>query len=153
MKLNETIIDILLVEDTPEDVELTLEAFADHMPLSRVHVATDGEQALDFLLGADGVNPREVLPKVVLLDIKLPKVDGLEVLERIRAHQATAELPVVLLTSSAHEVDMHRGYALHANSYIVKPVQYEDFVKVVNEVGVYWLLTNRAPTRAESALP
>jgi CheY-like chemotaxis protein len=150
---SESIIDVLLVEDTPEDVELTLEAFSEHMPLSRVHVARDGEQALHFLFGVDGESPRKGLPKVVLLDIKLPKVDGLEVLERIRQHSWTAELPVVLLTSSAQEADMHRGYSLHANSYIVKPVQYEDFVRVVNEVGVYWLQTNRAPTRAESALP
>lgn len=153
MSPNGPIIDVLLVEDTPEDVELTLEAFSQHMPLSRVHVARDGEQAVNFLHGEDGTSPRPLLPKVVLLDIKLPKVDGLEVLERIRRHPATAELPVVLLTSSAQEGDMHRGYALHANSYIVKPVQYEEFVRVVNEVGVYWVTTNRAPTRAESALP
>ncbi|MEA2683734.1 MAG: hypothetical protein QOK05_2062 [Chloroflexota bacterium] len=146
-------IDVLLVEDTPEDVELTLEAFADHMPLSRIEVARDGEAALHFLYGADGQVLREVLPKVVLLDIKLPKVDGLEVLERIRSHPSTVELPVVLLTSSAQESDMHRGYRLHANSYIVKPVQYEEFVRVVTEVGIYWLDLNRAPTRAESALP
>ena len=152
MSANGSIIDVLLVEDTPEDVELTLEAFSQHMPLSRVHVARDGEQALHFLHGKDGTSPRPMLPKVVLLDIKLPKVDGLEVLERIRHHATTAELPVVLLTSSAQESDMHRGYALHANSYIVKPVQYEEFVRVVNEVGVYWVTTNRAPTQAESAL-
>jgi CheY-like chemotaxis protein len=153
MNKSGSITDVLLVEDTPEDVELTLEAFSEHMPLSRIEVARDGEAALHFLYGADGVSPREVLPKVVLLDIKLPKVDGLEVLQRIREHPSTVELPVVLLTSSALEVDMHRAYKLHANSYIVKPVQYEDFVRVVNEIGVYWLDRNRAPTRAESALP
>lgn len=148
-----SIVDVLLVEDTPEDVELTLEAFSDHMPRSRIQVARDGEEALEFLYGADGKSPREVLPKVILLDIKLPKVDGLEVLQRIREHPSTVELPVVLLTSSAHETDMHRAYKLHANSYIVKPVQFEDFVTVVNEIGIYWLNLNRAPTRAESALP
>jgi CheY-like chemotaxis protein len=148
-----SIIDVLLVEDTPEDVELTLEAFSEHISVSRIQVARDGEEALHFLYGADGMSPREVLPKVVLLDIKLPKVDGLEVLQRIREHPSTVELPVVLLTSSAQEADMHRAYKLHANSYIVKPVQFEDFVRVVNEIGIYWLDLNRAPTRAESALP
>jgi two-component system, response regulator len=153
MSTSASIIDVLLVEDTPEDVELTLEAFSEHMSLTRIHVARDGEEALRFLYGDDGESPRAGLPKVVLLDIKLPKVDGLEVLQRIREHSSTVELPVVLLTSSAHETDMHRGYQLHANSYIVKPVQYEDFVKAVNEIGIYWLNLNRAPTRAESALP
>ena len=146
-------IDMLLVEDTPEDVELTLEAFRDHLPLSRIHVARDGQEALHFLFGADGKSLTEALPKVVLLDIKLPKVDGLEVLQRIRENPLTAELPVVLLTSSAQETDMHQGYKLHANSYIVKPVQYEEFVSVVSEIGVYWLNVNRSPTRAESAQP
>lgn len=146
-------IDVLLVEDTPEDVELTLEAFSEHIPESRIHVARDGEEALHFLYGADGMQPRDLLPKVVLLDIKLPKIDGLEVLERIRSHNATRELPVVLLTSSAEEADVHRGYLLHANSYIVKPVQFEDFVQAVNDIGMYWLGLNRAATRSETALP
>lgn len=153
MKTAGPIIDILLVEDTPEDVELTLEALSAHLALDRIHVARDGEEALHFLYGADGASPREVLPMVLLLDIKLPKVDGLEVLQRIRDHPSTVELPVVLLTSSAQEADMHRGYQLHANSYIVKPVQFEEFVRVLNEIGIYWLKTNRPPTRAESAIP
>ncbi|GAC1326975.1 MAG: response regulator [Candidatus Dormibacteria bacterium] len=139
-------IDILLVEDTPEDVELTLEAFSDHVPASRIHVERDGEAALKFLHGPDGTEVRGALPRVVLLDIKLPKVDGLEVLERIRQHPGTAMLPVVLLTSSAQEQDMHRGYSLHANSYIVKPVEYDEFVGVVHEIGVYWLDINRPLT-------
>ena len=146
-------IDVLLVEDTPEDVELTLEAFSEHIPPSRIHVARDGEEALHFLYGRDGMTPRDLLPKVVLLDIKLPKIDGLEVLERIRSHNSTRELPVVLLTSSAEEADVHRGYLLHANSYIVKPVQFEDFAQAVNDIGMYWLSLNRAATRSESALP
>ena len=148
-----TMVDVLLVEDTPEDAELALEALADHMASSRIHLARDGEEALSFLHGADGQAPREVMPRVVLLDIKLPRLDGLEVLRRIREHPDTAELPVVLLTSSALEMDMHRGYKLHANSYIVKPVQYEAFEKAVKDIGIYWLGHNRAPTRAESALP
>ena len=153
MNMSADTIDVLIVEDTPEDLELTLEALSEHMPLSRIEVTRDGEEALHFLYGADGESPRATLPRVVLLDIKLPKVDGLEVLERIRQHPSTIELPVVLLTSSAHESDLHRGYQLHANSYIVKPVQYEDFVAAVTEIGLYWLNRNRAPTRAESALP
>ena len=146
---SETIIDLLLVEDTPEDVELTLEALAEDMALNRIHVARDGEAALRFLLGPDGRSPRSVMPLVILLDIKLPKIDGLEVLEAIRNHPSTAQLPVVLLTSSAHESDIHRGYRLHANSYIVKPVQFDDFVRAVKDVGLYWRDLNRSPTRPE----
>ena len=146
-------IDLLLVEDTPEDVELTLEAFSEHLPVIRIHVAHDGEEALQFLFGPHGKEPRDPLPKVVLLDLKLPKIDGLEVLERIRADPSTRTLPVVLLTSSSEESDMHRGYLLHANSYIVKPVVFEDFVRAVNDIGMYWLGLNRAPTRSQAGLP
>ena len=153
MSGSEATFDVLLVEDTPEDVELTLEAFSEHVPVIRIHVAHDGEEALHFLFGPDGRAPRSQLPKVVLLDLKLPKIDGLEVLERIRAEVSTRMLPVVLLTSSSEEADMHRGYLLHANSYIVKPVVFEDFVRAVNDIGMYWLGLNRAPTRSESGLP
>ena len=132
------LIEVLLVEDTPEDVELTLEALGEYLPVSRIRVARDGLEALEYLHGAAGAAAAGNLPRVVLLDLKLPKVDGLEVLERIRTDPSTALLPVVLLTSSAEETDMHRAYKLHANSYIAKPVQFDEFARVLKEIGVYW---------------
>ena len=150
------LIEVLLVEDTPEDVELTLEALGGYIPVSRIRVARDGLEALQYLHGADGEDGAAAagnLPRVVLLDLKLPKVDGLEVLERIRTDPRTELLPVVLLTSSAEETDMHRAYKLHANSYIAKPVQFDEFATVLREIGVYWLSMNRAPTRPASRQP
>ena len=138
--------EILLVEDNPDDEMLTIEALKSSRLANRVHVVRDGAAALDFLFPDETGSVSQL--KVVLLDIKLPKVDGLEVLRQIRAHPATAALPVVLLTSSAEERDVTRGYELKANSYIVKPVDFAQFTKAVKDIGVYWAVLNRPPTMA-----
>jgi two-component system response regulator len=134
--------DVLLVEDNPDDVELTLRALKRAHVVNSVRVARDGAEALEILFG--GV-PRPTLPRVVLLDLKLPRVSGLEVLERIRREESTRTLPVVVLTSSREEPDVKRAYELGANSYIVKPVEFEKFVAAVGEVGLYWLVLNQPP--------
>src|SRR5689334_18794360 len=140
-------VEILLVEDDPNDVELTLRAFRARKLANQVFVARDEADAIDFffidqahLLLAIGVTPR-----VVLLDLKLPKVDGLEVLRRLRADERTKSLPVVVLTSSNEEPDITAAYRLGANSYIVKPVDFEAFARAVSEVGLYWVLLNEQP--------
>lgn len=138
MVLQET--EILLVEDNNEDLELTLRALKQHRLANRIHVARDGAEALEFL-----TKPGSQLPKVVLLDLKLPKVSGLEVLQAIRKDERTRALPVVVLTSSREEPDVRRCYDLGVNSYIVKPVDFDAFVKAVAEVGLYWLLLNQPP--------
>lgn len=133
--------EILLVEDNDEDLELTLRALRQHRLTNRIHVARDGAEALAYFKA----NTNQ-LPKVVLLDLKLPKVSGLEVLEAIRADERTRSLPVVVLTSSREEPDVKRCYDLGVNSYIVKPVDFDAFVKAVAEVGLYWLLLNQPPS-------
>ena len=135
--------DILLVEDNPDDEQLTIEALEDAHLANRMHVVRDGAEALDFLFGGSGLNTTSL--KVVLLDIKLPKVDGLEVLRQIRENPATADIPVVLLTSSAEERDVDRAYSLKANSYIVKPVDFTQFTAAVRDIGAYWAVLNRPP--------
>ena len=134
--------DILLVEDNPDDVELTLRALKRSRLLNPVRVVRDGAEAIDLLFGKEG---RENRPRVVLLDLKLPRVSGLEVLERIRKDESTRTLPVVVLTSSREEPDIRRAYELGVNSYIVKPVEFEKFVAAVGEVGLYWLVLNQPP--------
>ena len=137
---------ILLVEDNPDDVTLTLRALKSHNITNDVIVAPDGAQALDILFGADGKSPAEKeLPAVVLLDLKLPKVNGMEVLQRIRADDRTRLLPVVILTSSDEERDVIEGYSLGANSYVRKPVEFGAFVEAVSNLGLYWVLLNRPP--------
>jgi CheY-like chemotaxis protein len=140
---------VLLVEDNPDDRDLTLRAFDRHGFGNEVVVADDGQAAIEYLLapGPDG-RPRP-LPELVLLDLKLPKVDGLEVLRRIRAEERTRLLPVVVLTSSAEESDLVRSYALGANSYVRKPVSFTEFVDASRQLGMYWLVLNRAPPRDE----
>lgn len=133
-------VEILLVEDNDEDLELTLRALKQNRLTNRVHVVRDGAEALEFF--KTHINQ---LPKVVLLDLKLPKVSGIEVLEAIRADERTRALPVVILTSSREEPDVARCYNLGVNSYIVKPVDFDAFVKAVAEVGLYWLLLNQPP--------
>jgi len=133
--------DVLLVEDNPDDVELTLRALKRARLVNPVRVARDGAEALELLLG-DGARLK---PRVVLLDLKLPRVNGLEVLERIRGAEATRKLPVVVLTSSREEPDIRRAYELGANSFVVKPVEFEKFVAAVGEVGLYWLALNQPP--------
>ena len=133
-------VEILLVEDNDEDLELTLRALRHHRVTNRIHVVRDGAEALEFFR-----SNLTQLPKIVLLDLKLPKVSGIEVLEAIRADERTKALPVVVLTSSREELDVTRCYALGVNSYIVKPVDFDAFVKAVAEVGLYWLLLNQPP--------
>jgi two-component system response regulator len=131
---------ILLVEDNPDDVLLTMRAFVKNDIRNEVVVATDGEQAIDMLLPADG---EPVRPAFMLLDIKLPKIDGLEVLRRVRADDRTRTVPIVVLTTSNEERDIVESYRSGANSFVRKPVVFEEFVKAVNVLGIYWLLVNQ----------
>jgi len=138
---------ILLVEDNPDDVELTLRALKKSNITNEVLVMRDGVEALDYLF-ATGVHADRdisIMPAVILLDLKLPKVDGLEVLRRLRADDRTKLLPVVILTSSTEERDLIDGYKLGANSYIRKPVDFAQFTEAVHQLGLYWLLLNEAP--------
>ena len=140
-------VEILLVEDNPEDVELTLRALKNNNLANNVHVVNDGAEAIDFLFGRGKYSDRDVHhhPKVVLLDLKLPKVSGIEVLQKIRADERTRSIPVVVLTSSKEERDVVDAYKLGVNSYIVKPVDFDHFVKTVSDLGLYWLLLNQPP--------
>jgi two-component system, response regulator len=136
---------ILLVEDNPDDVALTMRALKSNNITNDVIVAIDGEQALEFLFGTGGRSGMDSLPAVTLLDLKLPKVNGLEVLRRIRADDRTRLLPVVILTSSDEERDLIDGYSLGANSYVRKPVDFVEFTQAAKQLGLYWLLMNRTP--------
>jgi len=146
--MTEHTVEILLVEDNPSDVELTLHAFAKHNLTNQIHVVRDGAEALDFLFctGPYASRDANARPKVILLDLKLPKVDGLEVLRRVKADNRTRSIPVVVLTSSGEERDLVESYALGVNSYIRKPVDFEQFTEAVRLVGLYWLLLNQPPT-------
>lgn len=134
---------ILLVEDNPDDVRLALRALSRHRVANRVVVARDGAEAVERLFGADDVPPMK--PEVILLDLKLPKIDGLEVLRRIRADERTKLYPVVVLTSSMEEQDLIESYSLGANSYIRKPVDFNRFCEAVRQLGLYWLVMNEPP--------
>jgi two-component system, response regulator len=140
---------ILLVEDNPDDVELTRRALKKNNILNEVVVAGDGEEALDYLFARGKHNDRDVneLPTVVLLDLKLPKVGGIETLKEIRANPVTKFLPVVILTSSKEERDLLDGYKNGANSYIRKPVDFKQFTEAVGQLGMYWLLLNEIPPK------
>lgn len=138
---------ILLVEDNPDDAALTVHALETNKIGNTLVIARDGVEALDYLFCTGtyaGRNPQD-LPSVVLLDLKLPKIDGLEVLRRIRADEHTHLLPVVILTSSNEEEDRIKGYALGANSYVRKPVDFDHFIRATGQLGLYWLLLNQAP--------
>jgi len=135
---------ILLVEDNADDVELTLRVLKHHHIANEVVVARDGEEALAFLFGEDTVFARQ-LPSVVVLDLNMPKVNGLEVLRRIRAEPRTRQLPVVIMTTSSEERDIVASYALGANSYVRKPVEFEEFADAVRNLGLYWLILNVPP--------
>jgi CheY-like chemotaxis protein len=140
-------VEILLVEDNPNDLELALHALKRHHLANRIHVARDGEEALDFLFGQGdhpGGAPNGV-PKVILLDLKLPKVDGLDVLRRVKSDPDLRKVPVVVLTSSREERDVVESYELGVNSYIVKPVDFEQFNEAVRQLGLYWVLLNQPP--------
>jgi CheY-like chemotaxis protein len=136
-----------LVEDNPDDEALTLRALKRNNILNPVVVARDGVEALDYLFGAGAYTGRDlhVMPQVILLDLKLPKVDGLEVLRRLRADEHTRLLPVVILTSSKEEQDLIQGYSLGANSYVRKPVDFTQFAEAVRQMGLYWLILNEPP--------
>lgn len=140
---------ILLVEDNPDDEALTLRALRKGKIRNEVVVAHDGAEALDYLFatGAYAGRDSSVMPQVILLDLKLPKVDGLEVLRRLRADERTSLLPVVILTSSKEEQDVVNGYRLGANSYVRKPVDFAEFSEAVRQLGLYWLLVNEPPPR------
>ncbi len=138
---------ILLVEDNPDDELLTLRALEENKIKNTVVVAHDGVEALEYLFGTGAYKGRDlsVMPQVILLDIKLPRIDGLEVLRRLRADQRTTLLPSVILTSSREEQDIIRGYKLGANSYIRKPVDFDQFAEAVRQLGLYWLVLNETP--------
>ena len=141
-------VDILLVEDNKDDVELTLHALRKENLANNIQVVEDGELALDFLFCRNSFADRpNQCPKLVLLDLKLPKVDGLEVLRQLKADPRTKTVPVVILTSSKEERDLVEGYELGANSYIQKPVDFDQFRETVKRVGLYWLLVNQAPVK------
>ena len=138
---------ILLVEDNPDDVELTLRALKQHNIKNEITVVRDGAEALDYLFGTGNYSNRDMTtaPALVILDLKLPKVDGLGVLKRMRADERTKLFPVVILTSSKEEKDIINGYKLGANSYIQKPVNFDRFVEAVKQLGLYWLVINEPP--------
>ena len=140
-------IKILLVEDNPDDVELALHALRRHNLANDIEVARDGAEALDYIFrnGSFADRTAEPLPRLVLLDLKLPKVGGLEVLERIKSDPLTRSIPVVVLTSSRQERDIVESYQLGVNSYITKPVDFEQFIQAVYTLGLYWLLLNEPP--------
>jgi len=140
-------IEVLLVEDNPNDEELTLYALRKNNIANQIQVARDGAEALEYLFctGAFADRQPNNLPKIILLDLKLPKVDGLEVLEKIRADARTRTIPVVVLTSSQEERDIVESYQLGVNSYIVKPVDFEQFNEAVRHMGLYWILLNKTP--------
>jgi two-component system response regulator len=138
---------ILLVEDNPDDVELTLRAFRKNKIANKIVVVRDGAEALDYLFGNRAYADRDTsdTPRIILLDLKLPKLNGLQVLERLRANEHTKLIPVVILTSSKEEQDMIHGYKSGANSYVRKPVDFNQFVEAVRHIGLYWLLINETP--------
>ena len=142
---------ILLVEDSAKDIELALEALGEHKLANQVAVVRDGAQALDYLYrrGSFENNP-DGLPVLVLLDLKMPKVDGLEVLRQMKADPALKRIPVVMMTSSREHNDLTQSYELGVNSYVVKPVKFQEFIDAVKHLGLYWVLVNEAPPPAPS---
>jgi two-component system response regulator len=152
-------VDILLVEDNPRDAELALRALKKHNLANRLVWVKDGAEALEFIFGSGpsgGTSSNGEIfqrPKVILLDLKLPKLDGLEVLRRLKASEETKTIPVVVLTSSLEEQDIVRSYQLGVNSYVVKPVNFDNFSEAVAQPGMYWLLLNQPPEAATSAPP
>jgi two-component system, response regulator len=141
---------ILLVEDNPKDLKLTLHALTSHKLANRVEVARDGEEALDYLLcrGKFSTRSFEDAPRLVLLDLKLPKVDGLEVLRTVKNDPRTKAIPVVILTASREDRDLVEGYKLGVNAYIQKPVDFDEFRKIVEQLGLFWLVVNQPPPPA-----
>lgn len=149
------VVEILLVEDNVNDAELALRALRKNRLANRIHVASDGEEALDFIFCRGAYSSRDFdrFPKLILLDLKLPKVDGMEVLRQLKADPRTRIIPVTILTSSNEETDMTRGYNLGVNSYIQKPVDFDQFCGTVTQLGMYWLLVNQLPSHLADASP
>jgi two-component system response regulator len=147
--MTDTPVDILLVEDSPDDVELTLRTLNKHLVTIRIEVVRDGAEALDFLhsTGAYAQRPIDLKPGLVLLDLKLPKLSGLEVLRAIKSDPRTRTIPVVVLTSSSEDRDIAEAYQFGVNSYIVKPVDFKQFDEAIRQVGLYWLLLNYRPAK------
>lgn len=143
------IIEILIVEDNPQDAELTLRALMKHNLANKFYVAEDGAEALDFIFCKGKYISRNISnpPKVIFLDLKLPKISGLEVLREIRSNPGTKTLPVVMVTSSREDPDIKKAYELGVNSYVVKPVNFDDFLIAMSHAGLYWLLVNESPIR------
>jgi CheY-like chemotaxis protein len=146
-----TIVELLLVEDNPEDLKMTLRALKKANLANHIHIARDGAEALQFIFCEGDYSGRKIenAPKVILLDLKLPKVDGKEVLQRVKSDPRTKMIPVVVLTSSKEQSDVVESYHLGVNSYIVKPVNFEGFAAAVQELGMYWLLHNQPPKLLE----
>jgi two-component system response regulator len=140
-------IQILLVEDNPNDAELTMRALRKNNLVNEIYVAEDGQEAIDFIFFQGKFSSRSiVIPlRMIFLDLKLPKISGLEVLKRIKSDPETKKLPVVIITSSEEDPDIREAYALGANGYVVKPVDFNDFVRVINNTGIFWLLVNEPP--------
>jgi CheY-like chemotaxis protein len=149
---NENGVEVLLVEDNPRDGELALRALKKRNLANHLVWVKDGAEALEYLFGASSEGQRAInhVPKVILLDLKLPKVDGLEVLRRLKSDERTRHIPVVVLTSSREEQDIVESYRLGVNSYIVKPVEFENFSEAVAQLGLYWLLLNQPPEPAST---
>lgn len=145
--MSEEAVEILLVEDNPHDIKLALHAFQIHKIANKIEVVRDGAEALEFIFCTDRYAHRKLVngPRFILLDLKLPLVDGLEVLKRIKSDPRTQAIPVVMMTSSREECDLVESYKLGVNSYIVKPVDFEQFTEAVRQLGYYWLLLNQAP--------
>jgi CheY-like chemotaxis protein len=141
------VVEILLVEDNPNDVELIMRALKKNGLANKVLVVGDGEQALEYMFVKGPFSGRDIVdkPKLIILDLKLPKIDGLEVLRRVKYDERTKNIPIVMLTSSKEESDVIESYRLGVNSYIVKPVEFDKFIKAVADVGLYWLVVNQPP--------
>lgn len=141
-------VDVLLIEDNPNDAELTIRELRKHKLANSLFHVHDGEEALEFLFSTGRFADRnlESHPKVILLDIQMPKVNGIQVLEKLKANDSTRQIPVVMLTSSREDPDIHKCYLLGANSYIVKPVNFEGFAEAIKNLGFYWLLLNQPPS-------
>ena len=145
MNKTDSAVEILVVEDDPNDQELILRVLKKHNMANRLVLLKDGAEALEFLLPKGRSVREEEKPKVILLDLKLPKVDGLEVLRRVKADERTKSIPVVILTSSREDRDLVAAYDLGVNSYVTKPIRFDEFAKVVSELGMYWILINKPP--------
>jgi len=140
-------VEVLLVEDNPSDAELTIRALKKNNLANKVHHVKDGDEALDFLFAQGNYSHRKIenTPKVILLDLKMPKVNGIEVLRVLKVDARTKKIPIVILTSSKEDPDIQECYRLGVNSYVVKPVHFDEFLKAISDLGLYWLLVNQSP--------